>query len=111
MPQQIQRTSSKPEAGAVTFATTIAGSTPIGMTTASAFAVYVPAGQPTSTITWYASYSVEGPWAAVVLSNGSSATTSVVADKVYISPPELFPCPFIKGVGSVAVSATLMMKG
>lgn len=111
MPQQIQRTASKPEAGPVTLATTVAASTPISMATASAFAFYVPAGQPTTTISWYASYSVEGPWAPVVLSNGSTATTSVVADRVYISPPELFPCTFIKGVGSAEVTAVVMQKG
>lgn len=110
MPQQILRTSTLSPA-TVTFGTTPAASSLITMTTASAFAVYVGSGQPTTTITWYAGVTSEGPWAPVVLSTGSSATTSVTAGNVYIAPPELFPCFFVKGVAASAVTATLMVKG
>jgi hypothetical protein len=103
--------SSAPSVGTDTAGTTVAASTAIAMAGSSAFAVYVGAGQPSTTISWYASAATEGPYAPVVLSNGNFATTAVSANNVYISPPELFPCYFIKGVASSTVTMTVMQKG
>lgn len=111
MAQQILRSSADTGPNAITFGTSLGTSTALHFVATSAFAVFVPAGQPSSTVSWYGSYSSDGPWAAIVLSNGTSATTAIVPDKVFISPPELFPVHYIKGVGSVAVTATIMTKG
>jgi len=111
MGQQILRSADNANPNAIVFGTTVAASTALHFVAASAFAVFVPAGQPSSTVTWYGSYSSNGPWAPIVLSSGSSATTSIVADKIFISPPELFAVHYIKGVGSTAVTATIMLKG
>lgn len=111
MAQQILRSADDTTPNAVTFGTTVASSTALHFVAASAFAVFVPAGQPSTTVSWYGSYSSNGPWAPIVLSSGTSATTTIVPDKIFISPPELFPVHYIKGVGSTAVTATIMTKG
>jgi len=103
--------SSAPSVGTATVATAADASTAIAMAGSSAFAVYVGASQPSTTITWYASAAVDGPYAPVILSNGNYATTAVSANNVYISPPELFPCYFIKGVATSTVTVTVMQKG
>jgi len=98
-------------AGTAAIGTTASASSVIGMGGSSAFAVYVGAGQPTTTITWYASAAADGTFAPVILSNGNYATTAVTANNVYIAPPELFPCYFLKGVATSALSVTVMQKG
>jgi len=111
MAQQILRSAADSTPNAITFGTSIGTSTALHFVNTSAFAVFVPAGQPSSTVSWYGSYSSTGPWAPIVLSNGTSATTAMVPDKIYIAPPELFPVHYIKGVGSAEVTATIMTKG
>jgi hypothetical protein len=34
----------------------------------------------------------------------------VAAEKVYVAPPELFACTYIKGVADAAVTVTVMAK-
>lgn len=110
MPDMIQRTSQVP-GFTVQFGTTLENSTPIAMSVWSALAIYVAPGVTSTTLTWYASYSSTGPWGMVVLPGGTAASTTVVADRVFISPPELFPCHYLKGVAGTAFQAVAMTKG
>jgi hypothetical protein len=109
MPTQIQRYA--PTApGKVTFGTSAAASTTLCLSTAAAFSFLVPASATTTTVAWYASDRDEGPFYPVTLSNGNNATTSVVGGRVYIAPPELFACMYVRGVAGAAFDAVVMTK-
>lgn len=110
MSQAIRR-SPELNSSTVTFSPSVGVCTPIPMATASGFAVHVPTGGPGGTVNWYASYSIDGPFLPVVMSNGNYATTAMSPGVVYIAPPELFPCYYIKGVATSTFTATIMMKG
>jgi len=107
MPTQIQRSA---PASQVAFATSVAASETICLSTSAAFAVVVPAETTSTTIQWYASHRDEGPYYPVTLSSGTNATTAVVAGRVYIAPPELFACMFVRGVAGTAFTGVVMAK-
>lgn len=109
MPTRIER-SAPVSQQAVTFAAAVANSDTICMSNAAAFAFIMPATASATTITWYASHRDDGPYYPVILSSGTAAATSAVAGRVYITPPELFSCAFVRGVAGTAVSAIVMMK-
>ena len=109
MPTQIQRYApTAPQQ--ITFATAVEGSATVCLSTAAAFAVVVPAGVTSTTITWYASHRDEGPFYPVTLSGGTTASTAVIAGRVFIAPPELFACMYIRGVAGTAFTGTVMTK-
>lgn len=95
---------------AVAFATAVADSGSICMANSAAFAFITPPGMTTTTITWHASHRDEGPYYPVILSSGTAATTSCIAGRVYITPPELFSCAYVRGVAGIATTAVIMMK-
>lgn len=94
----------------VNFGATVAASGPICMANCAAFSVLIPAGVVATQVTWYAASVPEGPYYPVVLSNGSTAATSVVAERVCIAPPELYSCTFVKGVAVVPFTGVVMLK-
>lgn len=98
------------EPAAATFATSLAGSTPLTMSSWAAFAFITPTGSTATTVTWYAAADIAGPYREVVLPNGTTAATALAAEKTYIAPPELFACAYLKGVADVAVAVTVMAK-
>ena len=109
MPTSIER--SVPRAPqTVAFATAVENSGSICMANSAAFAFITPLGMTTTTITWYASHRDDGPYYPVILSSGTAASTAAVAGKVYITPPELFSCAFVRGVAGTATTAVIMMK-
>jgi hypothetical protein len=108
MPTQIERTSSL-KAGNTAVATAIAGSQTIYLSHASAFAFVVPAGV-SATIAWHASATDDGPYFPVYLSSGAAAQTTVVGGRVYVAPPELFACPYVRGVAGTAFNIQVMTK-
>lgn len=96
----------------VTFATSLASSTPISFSQYSAFAFTTPAGAAATIISWYAASEINGTYTPVVLSNGNAAVTSAASSTTYISPPELFPLCYVKGVSSNGnVVCAVAMKG
>jgi len=94
----------------INFGAAVADSTTICMSPAVGFAIYVPTGTASTTVTWYASPRIDGPWYPVVLSSGTAATTSVVAEKTYVSPADFFPLHFVRGVDGTAFSAYTSLK-
>ena len=108
MPTTIERRTAGPMRA--TFATSAANSTSIPMSSWAAFAFVTPTGSTATTVTWFAAADTNGPYREVVLSNGVPATTAVVAERVYVAPPELFACTYIKGVADAAVTVTVMAK-
>lgn len=109
MPTQIQRYA--PTASQqVAFGTTVEGSATLCMSAFAAFAVIVPPGTASTTIVWHASHRDEGPFYPVTLSSGAPASTAVVAGRVYIAPPELFACMYIRGVAGAAFTGIVMAK-
>ena len=108
MPQVIERRTGTPVAA--TFAVSLANSTAIPMSNAAGLALITPTGATSTTITWYASHTVSGPYRPVYLSNGTAASTAVVAERCYIAPPELFSCTWLKGAAGAEVVCVVMTK-
>lgn len=108
MSHAIERKSSLPLAA--TFATAVANSTAIPMSTTAAFAFITPTGTTATEVTWYAAADINGPYREVVLSSGLPAATALAAERAYVAPPELFACTYIKGVADAAVTVTVMAK-
>lgn len=94
----------------VYFGANVAGSDTICMANCAAFSVLVPAGVIATQVTWYAASVAEGPYYPVVLTSNTTATTSVVAERVYIAPPELYSCTFVRGVAVVPFTGVVMLK-
>lgn len=109
MATQILRSAST-SVGNVAFGTSVANCTSICLASSAAFAVIVPAGTTSTTITWHASHKDDGPYFPVILSSGSAASTAVAAGRVYIAPPELYSCPYIRGVVGTAFDGVVVMK-
>lgn len=108
MPTAIDRRT--PVALEATFGATLNTSTAIPMANLAGFA-FNTAATGTPIITWHASESLEGVFRPVILSNGNAATTQLSGARVYIAPPELFACTWIKGVSSAgSIPATVMAK-
>ena len=108
MPTAIERRTQEPVQA--TFATTAAGSTALAMSSWAAFAFITPTGSTATTVTWYASAAIGGPYREVGLPSGLPATTAIAAEKTYVAPPELFACTYLKGVADAEVTVTVMAK-
>lgn len=109
MPTQIQRYAPT-TAQLVKFAPNLADCTTLCLSTAAAFCFLVPAGTQPTTIIWHASHKDEGPFYPVVLSNGNAASTIVTAGQIFIAPPELFACTYVRGAAAAGFEATVMTK-
>lgn len=109
MPTQIQRCASA-SSSAVTFAASVQDSSTICMSTTAAFSVIVADGVTSTSITWHASHRDDGPYYPVIMSNGSPAATVVTAGRVFVAPPELFACMYVRGVAGIAFSAMVVGK-
>lgn len=109
MPTSIERAAPvKPQA--VLFAANVADSDTICTANYAAFAVVCAPGTVSTTIVWHAATINDGPYYPVILPNGTQASTTVVAGQVYIAPPELYACTFIRGVAPTPFSALVMLK-
>lgn len=108
MPTQIERSSSL-KSGNAAVGTTVAGSQTIYLSHASAFAFVVPAGV-SATIVWHASATDDGSYFPVYLSSGAAAQTTVVGGRVYVAPPELFACPYVRAVAGSSFNIQVMTK-
>lgn len=95
---------------AVAFATSVGSSGTICMANSAAFAFVVPLGTTSTTVAWHAASRDEGPYYPVVLPNGLTASTSVIAGRVYIAPPELYSCTYVRGVAASPFSSVVMLK-
>lgn len=99
------------EAQSVVLAADVANSTPITMGRSASLAFLVGPSATTSTVTWYGAASVNGPYYRVIKSDGVAATTAVESpSRLYVAPPELFACPFIKGTSSAGDLTVAVVK-
>jgi len=111
MPQTIQRTNNLPGYPA-TCALAVGDSTTISMGAASAMSFSVgPQGAQTR-ISWLGALSPEGPFVPIFLSGEEPAYTDIFDAGLYVAPPELFACCYVRGVSDVApVAITVLLKG
>lgn len=112
MSYDITRTPNTPGFPA-TFAATVGDSTTITMSVFSAFAFIATEGSNTHRVVWYGSSDPDGPYLPITLSTEETAYTNVPNAGVYITPPELFACHFVRGVmtGGAPQTCTVMLKG
>lgn len=95
---------------AVKFAASVADSETICMANSAAFAFIAPPAATATTVSWFASSTDAGPYYPVILSSGTAASTAIVASRVYIAPPELYACTYVRGVAASPFSAVVMLK-
>lgn len=108
MPTAIDRRT--PTAMSATLGATLGSATAIPMANLAGFA-FTTGATATPTITWYAAENPDATFRPVILSNGNAATTTLIGPRVYIAPPELFACTWIKGVSSIGdIPVTVMAK-
>ena len=114
MPTQIQRS---PNLGGypVFFASTVDESTTISVGVSSSVAVVVEqTPNALARIDWYAAQSQDGPWVPIYLSGEEQAYTNIPSNGVYVTPPELFACHWLKGVVNNAAyefTGAVIVKG
>lgn len=96
--------------GSVAFAASVGSSDTICMANSAAFAFVCPPSATSTTVSWYAASTDAGPYYPVILPSGSAASTAVVAGRVYIAPPELYACTYVRGVAASPFSAVVMLK-
>lgn len=94
----------------IRFGSTIGGSDTICMANFAALAFVCPAGATSTTVVWHAATTNDGPYYPVILPSGTAASTIVVAGNVYIAPPELYACTYVRGVAAAPFDSTLMLK-
>jgi|DEB0MinimDraft_6_1074348.scaffolds.fasta_scaffold11591_4 hypothetical protein len=114
MPTPIQRS---PNLGGyeVFFASSSANSTTISLGNFSSLSVVVDNTPSASAIiSWFAAKDPEGPYVPIYLSGEEAAYTSIPQNGVYVAPPELFCCHYLRGVvnnPSFEFTGTVLLKG
>ena len=112
MSYDITRTPNTPGFPAL-FAATVNDSTTISMSVFSALAFIASEGSGTHRVVWYGAAEADGPYLPITLSSEETAFTNVPSAGVFITPPELFACHFVRGVmtGGSQQTCTIMLKG
>lgn len=72
--------------------------------------VYIPTGSTITSLTYYAAYGTDGTYVPIYDQTGSAITQTVVADRCYAMPSDLFGAGQIKIVANAAGDVQLSLK-